>query len=109
MMHLLSASGVRLREADCGDEGNASIKASMPSRNSHSTSLRVNVRHSFRVIERRFGCMRVRYRGLAKNFGAGDGAVRFVESADGAPAVDADGGCVVSVRRERWVKIALWR
>jgi IS5 family transposase len=49
--------------------------------------MRAKVEHPFRVVKRRFGYTKVRYRGLAKKNGADRHAVRVVEPVDGAPKV----------------------
>jgi len=56
--------------------------------NNRLSQLRARVEHPFRVIKRRFGCAKVRYRGLAKNTAA-EHFVRPVQSVFGATAVGA--------------------
>lgn len=62
-------------------------------------SIRAKVEHPFRVIKRRFGHVKVRYRGLGEEHRAAAHAVRAVQSVDGAPTTDGRAGMSASAVR----------
>ena len=92
---------IAARPSDIAKMPEGRAKARVQKQEHRKASVRAKVEHPFRVIKRQFGLLKVRFRGLAKEHGACDHAVRVVEPVDGAPAIDGDDGIVASAAPER--------